>query len=199
MQTLMLDVDGVLITGRPSDGAFWAKDLQADLGINPDLLEAHFFKPHWNDIVLDHAALEETLESIWHQLETKTRPEAFMDYWFRMGARVDPDVLAACREIRGDGHKVCLATNQEHRRAQYLMEDLNLLAEVDAIHYSAALGAKKPDAAFFEKAGQGHQAPFLVDDTPLNVDAAQRAGWGAAHWTGETTLTALLSEHGFFR
>lgn len=41
---LMLDVDGVLVTGRPSDGRSWYAELQNDLGIDIEWLRSAFFK-----------------------------------------------------------------------------------------------------------------------------------------------------------
>lgn len=43
----MVDVDGVLITGRPSDGQHWAYCLEDDLGVRQSDLQAAFFAPYW--------------------------------------------------------------------------------------------------------------------------------------------------------
>jgi putative hydrolase of the HAD superfamily len=45
IKALMVDVDGVLITGRPPDGRHWAADLEADLGLGFENLQTAFFKP----------------------------------------------------------------------------------------------------------------------------------------------------------
>jgi putative hydrolase of the HAD superfamily len=69
----------------------------------------------------------------------------------------------------------------------------------DAIHYSAALGACKPEAAFFERlhAGLPDVAPnevIFLDDVRANVDAANAFGWRASHFrSAEDLRTALRS------
>jgi putative hydrolase of the HAD superfamily len=82
---------------------------------------------------------------------------------------------------------VYLATNQEHLRAAYLMENLGLAEHVEGIFYSARLGAKKPDVKFFAKiqaaVGLRGEEMLLIDDSRQNVEAALKAGWQALHWT----------------
>ena len=57
----MLDVDGVLLRGRPADGLPWATGLEADLGVSPAALHASFFAVHWAEIVVGRAGLMERL------------------------------------------------------------------------------------------------------------------------------------------
>ena len=191
----MLDVDGVLVTGRPDDGAFWTKDLQADLGIDPQLLQEFLFRPHWNEIACGQRDLRTCLEEFWPKLETNATPRQFLNYWFRMDARISQDVLADCAELRRQGHRIFLATNQEHLRARFLMQKLGLHAICDGICYSAAIGAQKPDRAFYDGAAAQakDQAPLLVDDTPQNVTGARAAGWRAHLWTGQERLCDLMA------
>ena len=51
IKALMIDVDGVLVNGRPSDGRQWSATLDADLGLSFDILQDAFFKRHWEQIV----------------------------------------------------------------------------------------------------------------------------------------------------
>jgi putative hydrolase of the HAD superfamily len=92
---------------------------------------------------------------------------------------------------------VYLATNQEHLRAAYLIEQLGLAEHVDGILYSAQLGAKKPDREFFAKVqaavGLHGDEMLLIDDDSRNVEAALRAGWQALHWTRETSPSIVRS------
>lgn len=190
LRALMLDVDGVVVTGRPGDGLPWTTDLEKDLGLSLDALKIQFFAPHWSEIVMGRAELFEVLREIWPKLGCRATSEAFVEYWFANDARLDRGVLEDVGALRAAGLPVWLATNQEHSRAAYLMDALGLGAHVDGILYSAKLGAKKPEEAFFEAAVA---ALLLVDDTPANVDAARAAGWRAALWTGETRLADLIS------
>lgn len=192
---LMLDVDGVAITGHPEDGRSWAADIERDLGIAPAELQERLFAPHWADIVTGRQRLDRVLAECLPDLAPGLGVAAFLDYWFSRDARIERGVLAACDALRAAGWRVFFATNQEPLRADFLMERLGLAAHAEAMLHSARLGAKKPDPAFFEAAaamaGQAPESLFLVDDTEANIRAARAAGWRAALWTGGEDLRTL--------
>ena len=75
------------------------------------------------------------------------------------------------------------------------MQTLRLADHVDGIVYSADFGSKKPEKAFFkvatDRSGHASHEVLLVDDTLANVEAAAKAGWTAAHWTGPSDLPGI--------
>lgn len=192
----MVDVDGVLVGGRPQDGKHQFTDLEADLGVPLDRLQAEFFAPHWEAIVTGRVAMMDRLIPVLARIAPSVPAERLVDYWFGNDSRIDAEVLAVLDACRSAGCRVYLATNQEHLRARYLMEQLALAEHVDGIFYSAALGERKPGAAFFRLAAQGagvkpeHIA--FVDDSIANVEAATKAGWSAAHWPGSGDFKAVI-------
>jgi putative hydrolase of the HAD superfamily len=188
----MVDVDGVLVTGRPKDGDHFATDLEADLGLARERLQAEFFEPHWEAIVTGRASLMDRLTPVLAQIAPELPAQRLVDYWFKNDSRIETNVLAAIRHYRSAGRKVFLATNQEHLRAKYLMEALGLAADVDGILYSAALGDRKPGSDFFRlaarAAGVAPSEIVFVDDAVSNVEAACLAGWHGLHWTGDANF-----------
>jgi putative hydrolase of the HAD superfamily len=199
IKALMVDVDGVLICGRPEDGRHWSTSLEADLGVRPDDLHSEFFAKHWDDIVIGRARLEDRLPPVLERIAPHVVADQLIDYWFARDARVDHQLIQDLRGLQSGGIQIHLATNQEHRRAQYIMCNLGLAAIVDGIQYSAQIGARKPDAAFFQcaasRAGLAPMDVLLIDDTPENVSAARVCGWEAVLWTGEDSLLDMLKEH----
>ena len=192
IDVLMIDVDGVLVVGRPKDGRNWAAELEADLGLRPDDLAREFFARYWDDIVTGRAELAECLDPVLERLAPGLGVPEVLDYWFRQDSRLNRGLLSSLAELRQRGMRVHLATNQEHLRAHYLMHEMRLNDHVDGMIYSAALGARKPEPAFFELAGNSVGEPgcriLLVDDTPDNVSGARKAGWNALLWTSGMVL-----------
>lgn len=194
----MIDVDGVLVSGRPSDGLHWAAGLEADLGLSFEILQDSFFKQYWEDIVTGRADLRERLTSILAQIAPELTAEQVLAYWFRQDARLNCELLEELATLRRGGLRVYLATNQEHERARYLMNTLGLAAHVDGCHYSAAIGHCKPTPEFFNavafRVGLPPGELLLIDDSEENVRAAIGAGWDAAHWTGRQRLSDLIEK-----
>lgn len=196
-KTILMDVDGVLVTGRPQDGAHLFTDLETDLGISLDSLQSNFFKPRWSAIVIGQKPLIPELTDALQTIAPDVPAQTLIDYWFENDSRIDTAVLDAMRSLRTAGHKVYLATNQEHLRAKYLMETLALGTEVDGIFYSAAIGHKKPSPEFYAHVDRGLAGKgagiVLIDDTEANVLAACAHGWSAIHWQPGMNVQAALS------
>jgi putative hydrolase of the HAD superfamily len=194
---LVLDLDGVVVLGHP-DGGRWDKDIARDLGMEPELLQTRFFQPHWCRIEIGEADLFETLAAMWPELECGGEPRAFVDYWFAKDSLLDTDVLAQVNAWRANGGKAYLATVQEHHRAGYIWETLGLAAHFDGMLYSAALGAKKPHAAFFERAQAklpvtSPDEILFLDDRIENVEAARTQGWRAFRHNGPDDLRDAIA------
>jgi len=198
IKALMMDVDGVLVRGRPEDGRHWSTSLETDLGLRADTLQQEFFNVYWEDVVLGRLTLEDSLSPVLRKIAPHLSPEQLIAYWFERDSRLDHDLLKELATLRSSGMPIYLATNQEHRRAQHLMQNLGLAEYVDGIHYSAQLGTRKPSRDFFDTVASKVELPantlVLVDDTLDNVTAATAAGWKALHWTPGRSLADRLQE-----
>ena len=183
----MLDVDGVVVSGRPSDGLPWMTDLKRDLGIDPTALNEAFFKVYWPKIIVGQADSLACLTLALQKMNSSVPASRVLSYWFEMDSGVDHDVLNTVVKLREQGVRVYLTTNQDHLRAAYLMNDMRLKKAVGGIIYSARLGFKKPDQPFFQAAEAitlcTAEQHLLVDDTTENVEAARAQGWQVLHWT----------------
>lgn len=194
---LMLDVDGVLVTGRPSDGRPWYAELQNDLGIDIEWLRRDFFSVFWNEILAGGMELMPVLQTCLDQANIDTPAHRIVDYWFSMDSKVNQEILDHCQALRTAEFPVYLATNQDHLRAKYLMNDLSLSTFVDGIFYSAQLGVAKPHSDFYQsisdRLGASPTEMFLIDDTLKNVSAARQAGWQAHHWQGTQPFAEVIA------
>lgn len=197
IRVLMVDVDGVLVHGRPADGRPVFSELKQDLGLSVERLRAEFFNRYWEAIVTGREPLLPRLAAVLAEIAPQINAEQLVAYWMRNDSRVLPEDVAALDEARAAGLKVYLATNQEHIRAAYLLAEMGLGAHVDGIAYSAALGARKPEEAFYrlamEQVGAVPEEIGFVDDVADNVAAARRAGWRAAQFTGAETLREVIA------
>jgi putative hydrolase of the HAD superfamily len=198
IKVLMVDVDGVVIVHPDPKG--WSARLGADLGLAPERLQSAFFAPHWDDIIHGRAALHERLAPVLAEIAPHLSAEALTNYWFREDAHLDQGLLDQLAVARAGGLRLHLATVQEHERARFLWFELGFRDRFDALHYSAAMGAAKPNRAFFETAQRragctGAEIAF-IDDKAANVEAAKALGWKAAVWTGQRPLAEVMAAVG---
>jgi putative hydrolase of the HAD superfamily len=193
----MVDVDGVVVAQR---GQRWDHDMEADLGISGETLQQAFFGPHFTDIVLGRADLHERLGPVLAQIAPHLTSDQLAAYWFSKDTGFDETLLDDLADVRGRGIELHLATVQEHHRARHLWTELGLAARFDAMHYAAAVGAAKPDAAFFRaveaRTGFAPSEVVLIDDSVRNVKSARACGWTAVLWTGEARLAEVLAAAG---
>ncbi len=198
MKILMVDVDGVLVSGRPADGKPAFTDAKRDLGLDMVLLQEHFFTPYWADIVSGREPIEPRLQAVLSEIAPHLDVEEMLRYWFENDSRLDQRLLDDLASLRATGTKLYLATNQEHRRADWLMQHPGFAGRFDGIFYSAALGHKKPSAAFFEIATQRADADpadiGFIDDAGKNIEAARQCGWAAVEWHPDMVLEMALAE-----
>ena len=197
MKILMVDVDGVLVHGRPADGLPFGTDLERDLGLPLDVWQREFFKPFWVDIVTGREPIEPRLSAVLAEIAPHLETETLLQYWFENDSRLDERLLEDLAELRKSGVTLYLATNQEHRRAAWLMNEHGLAQHFDDIFYSAKLGHKKPGWDFFrlatEATGARPEDIAFIDDAPDNIESARQFGWKAEHWTSGMNLKDVLA------
>jgi putative hydrolase of the HAD superfamily len=200
IRALVFDVDGVLVTGHKEKGGWWHVDMKQDLGLDPDLFQRAFFTSGWTEIVCGKLGIEEPLAKTLGEIAPHISVDQLLDYWFRQDSGMDKYLLGELEALRSRSNiGLCLATNQEHRRAQYLWKGLGLEHYFDAIHYSADIGHQKPEPAFFaaveNRTGFDGCHLLFFDDQERNVLAARERGWNAHMWTGLATLEEALLKH----
>lgn len=197
MKILMVDVDGVLVHGRPADGLPLFTYLERDLCLSPTLLQQEFFRPYWVGIVTGQEPIEPRLTEVLSRIAPHLPAEKLLDYWFENDSRLDRQLLGDLSRLKDEGTRLYLATNQEHRRTAYLRDVLELGALFDGIFYSAALGTRKPESDFFRLATDGVGAApediGFIDDVEENVAAAAQFGWKALRWTPALALADAIA------
>ncbi len=191
MTTWVFDVDGVIVTGDSFGVA-----LAREHGISVACL-APFFAGPFGDCLVGRRDLKTELAAWLPGWGWPKSTEAFLEFWFSHETQVNEPLLAVVRELRVQGARCVLGTNQERYRADYLWNELGLRAEFDGLFASGDLGVMKPHAAFYaavEVSLGTTQGLCLVDDRLGNVMAARAAGWRAVHYRGPEEIALLQAE-----
>ena len=187
----VVDVDGVLVD---ADSSSWQDPVCAAAGITPGQLRA-FFRAEWPDCVEGRRDTAQALVPWLERWGASCDAEAFIAAWHRTDAALNRPLLARLSAWRVEGARLLLATNQDHRRADYLWTTLGLGTTFDGMVHSAAVGARKPAIAFWQAVADriGPHAPedvVVIDDHADNLPGAAPFEWRTHHFTGNAAFFA---------
>ena len=98
-------------------------------------------------------------------------------------------------------YQLLLASNtSELHSQQFRVQFADTLRHFHALVLSHEVGARKPNAAFYEhcrqQAGVNASECVFIDDLPANVEGARQCGWHGIVYTGIVDLTQRLAELG---
>lgn len=175
IKLLLLDVDGVIVTGEP-----WGQELAQSYGITEEMRRP-FFREAFQPCLVGKADLKEVLVPYLAQWGWPHSTEAFLDYWFCRERTIDARLIQAIQRLRQRGIPCYIATQQERYRAAYIRDEMGLAHLFDGMFSSVDLGALKSDPVFFttilhELDGYEADEVLFWDDTPGNVATAQSVG-----------------------
>ncbi len=199
---VLFDFGGVF-TDSPF-GAF--EEAARELGAPPEQILEIVFGPYDRDT--DHP---------WHRLERGERDlvttrQEIMRLAGEAGYALDPLKILArmgldsgtrealvdrTREIRSDGYRTALVTNNAREFRESWRSVLPLDELFDAVVDSSEVGMRKPDPAIFEHAldlvgGVAPERCVFLDDFPGNVAAAERLGMAGVLVTAD--VQAAIAE-----
>ncbi|WP_337267669.1 HAD-IA family hydrolase [Oryzifoliimicrobium ureilyticus] len=192
MQSILFDVDGVLIhgyTGQTERRRRWDQHIKADLGIDSEVFTQTFIRGVFEkEVLTGRKALLEALEEVLPDVGYRGSPLTVASYWINRDSHLNYQLLDLVRRLRH--HKdvrLYVATNQEHMRAFYLWNKLGLENLFDDIFYAARLGVLKPDPLFYSRVmdiiGPQIKQPIIIDDSLSVVRTAEEFGWQGIYYT----------------
>ena len=99
-----------------------------------------------------------------------------------------------------ESHRIALVSNTSESHWEYARKFLPFSAKLDPVIVSYAVGSMKPEPEFYDsllaEAGVTADRILFVDDLPVNIEAAEKAGMIGHVFTSKAALEATLSDHG---
>src|SRR3989344_4656191 len=115
-KVIIYDNDGMITRG----GRF-SDRYSKEFGVDPAVM-APFFEGPFKKCLTGKADLKEELKQVLVVWKWKGTVEELMQYWFAVGDVLNEDVYTSITKLKKQELIVCLATNQEKYRAQYLVK-----------------------------------------------------------------------------
>lgn len=177
---ILLDFDGVISPGR------YFSDIYAEQhGIDAQSMMP-FFEHDKKQANIGNVDTKVLLAPYLQQWNWNKSVEAFMQYWFESDADIDNRIKEWAQSMRSNEHKIYLATDQEHYRADYIWNTQQLNTWLDGKFISHEIGFEKSSPEFFQHVITTLNAQpssiTLIDDSESKVQAAQQAGLHTIHY-----------------
>jgi len=105
-------------------------------------------------------------------------------------------LIEKIKQLRSEGIKCYLATNQEKYRTKYMRETMDFENIFDGVFSSAELECKKPEKEFFQKVLDsleinGEEVLFF-DDDQRNINGAKSSGIKSFLYVGFDKLEEII-------
>lgn len=114
-----------------------------------------------------------------------------------------PEVVALLDTLREQGHRLVFLSNMPAPLAKHLERTYPLRAWFGDGLFSSQVHLCKPAPALFARAaerfGRSPGDCLLIDDHPVNIEAARACGWQAEWFNGADRLAQQLRERGLLR
>lgn len=180
-KAVLFDADGMTLQSQR-----FSEQYQADYGVPWERLKPFFTGP-FQQCKLGKADLKEALTSVLIEWGWPGSVDELLAYWFKIGCTPNPEIVRIAQELRANGVKCFLATNQERYRAHHLRTVVGLETVFDELLVSAELGYTKDSieyfAAAYERINAQEKTPFekelilFVDHEEKNLAAAEAFGF----------------------
>ena len=197
IRAVIFDYGGVLM--RSADPTP-RRELEQQFGLpSGGASEAVFGSPRWDDVQIGRISSAEFWADVGQRLGLDAESLAEFRQTFWAGDRLDEELVAFIRHLRGEGYRTALLGNAPDDLPQ-LVEQMGITNAFDVVVISGCEGLMKPDSAIFEltleRLGVPAEEAIFVDDSRMNVDAARQAGLHAIRFRGLSPLRKQLRDSG---
>jgi putative hydrolase of the HAD superfamily len=143
-KAILFDVDGMVITSKR-----FSDQMQEQYGISWDKMKP-FFNGPFQLCKVGKADLKEELSTVMSEWGWAGTVESLMEFWFTGGLEVNERMTNLVSELRENGTRCYLSTNQEKYRLAFLRDEVGLGSLFDDIFSSCEIGRTKDEPVFFD-------------------------------------------------
>jgi putative hydrolase of the HAD superfamily len=135
--------------------------------------------------LISQSNFREDLQTLLKQWQVDDPVDDILSIWHRVD--LVPGILSLIKNLRDTGCTVCLATNQQALRMQYMRDSMGLDQHFDRAYYSCELGVAKPSREYFlaiqADLGFGPDQMLFIDDSLPNILGADSCGLQTEHFS----------------
>lgn len=186
---LLFDIDGVL-----NRADYFTVQYEKEFGIKAEVFD-NFFIDELPDLLVGKSKLEEIIPRYFESWKWKGNIDEFINYWFRNDVNIDLELIEIISELKRKNIKLGIASQQEFRRKDYLLNQTSLKDKFDLNYFSCDLGYLKTNSAFYEKiVSENQEEIYFWDDSIENIEVANQNGINGILYTDTKEFKIQLNE-----
>lgn len=181
MKAVFFDMDGVLIDSETYSHEVIEEFLRLDHSpIPPErfylLIGSHKSLNTW-DQILEGIELNEPVEEFKKRMHAYTAPRR---WHFDFASRIFPEVKEVIKTLKENGVFLAVASSSNLEYVRNVLDSQDLTQYFDLIVSSDDFTKSKPDPEIYlhclEHSGHKKEDCLIVEDSPIGIEAARRAG-----------------------
>ncbi len=184
-KAIFFDADGVLVKNRH----LFSEQLEKDFGIKKEIMTP-FFTGVYSQCSLGKADLKKELTKVVDDWGWKGTVDELLAYWFSVGTEIEKDVVGFIKELKEQGVRCFMTTDQERYRGEHLRNTLGGGKVFEDVFFSAEIGSPKKTESFWEEVFArintasrdsfsqiiSKDETLFVDDDEINIEAVSGFG-----------------------
>ena len=171
---ILFDTDGVLVHSRT-----WSDQYSENVGLPPWSMK-DFFTGVFQKCIIWEADLREVITSYLEKWWWSWSADEYIQSWCEYENKPDIELISKIQDLRKEGIKCYIATNQEKYRLEFLRNKMRFDEYFDGVFCSAEIGYKKPQKEYFEYILSVLSVPpdqiLYFDDAEENIEIARWFG-----------------------
>lgn len=175
IKAVLFDADGIIIKAPK----MFSQTLAWEYGVSSEK-SLPFFHGVFQKCLVGEADLKVEIRPYLESWGVNKNVDDFLSMWFQSENYPDVSMINFVIELKKNGLRCYLATNQEKYRTQYMQDQMGLGKVFDDIYSSADVGFRKPHKDFFlallHEIKLKSDEVLFTDDSEVNVRAAQLLG-----------------------
>lgn len=192
----VFDCDGVVVLNKPRFSQRLAQKQHI-----PESAVLEFFNGPMIECILGQADLKEVIQPYLSKWHWSGSVDSLLNDWFESESTLNQDLIKLIKQAPAQNIPCYLATNQEKYRTQYLADNLGLLHLFAHLFVSSEIGAKKPQAKFYQyvidslEYLENISSPaqiYFWDDRPNYIEAARKQRINAHLYTSVGQVKQML-------
>lgn len=192
---ILFDLDGVLTLAEEVFSVIYSRSRGYD--VEPF---TKFFTTEWSDFVTGKKDLKQHIEDNNELWKWDGSPDELLKYWFESVNIKNESLLTVVKNLRREGIKCYIATEQERYRTDYIRRVM-FKDEFDGIFSTAEIGYKKNNPRFFENLvntlGISAESIVYFDDSQSKLDAAKIVGLDSYLYTNVDDVERVVASNDF--